>query len=180
MKLSWDTWFGTPSGGAIILGRNAGIPLDVGLGDALVLSMMMLVPTTKLVALSVAVAVSETTGEALLVTDGMVGMGMEADSLLLGVTDGVGASLIVAFPEPDGVIVALLGSPEEIVDGGTSDAGTLIDGLTDGVEPGKPEVPIAPDEGRMPLAEGVTLGVGLATGGVMLAVSDGVGTRPEG
>jgi hypothetical protein len=53
MKLSAETSVGTPPGGAIILGKEDGIPLDVGLGTAFdVGSMMILVPTIMLVALS--------------------------------------------------------------------------------------------------------------------------------
>lgn len=128
MTLPSATWLGTLPGGEIILGRDAGIPLDVGTGDDAVLcSMMMLVPTKNVVALSVPVGVREMTGGAWLVTLGIVGIGMVAESLLLGVTDGVGTSLMVAFPELGGVKVALPGNPDEMVDGGTSDAGTLRD-----------------------------------------------------
>jgi len=59
---------GTPSGGAIILGKDEGIPLEVGVGVALeVDSRMMLVPTSMLVALSVPVGFWDWTGAGLLV-----------------------------------------------------------------------------------------------------------------
>jgi hypothetical protein len=60
MKLSGPYEETTPPGGAIILGRDEGIPLAVELGAALeVVSMMMLVPTTILVALSVPVGLCD-------------------------------------------------------------------------------------------------------------------------
>ena len=99
------------------MGREAGIPLDVGVGDAAVLgSMMMLLPMTILVALLVAVAVRDITGEGLLVTDETVGIGIVAESLLLEVTDDVGATLFVTFSELDGVRVALLGGRDELIE----------------------------------------------------------------
>lgn len=83
MKLSSGTPVGTPSGGAIIFGSEDGIELTVALGDGIVLgSLMILVPTMKLVALSVAVATRDTTGVAgLVVIDGIVGIAREAESL---------------------------------------------------------------------------------------------------
>jgi hypothetical protein len=51
---------GIPSGGAIILGNEDGIPLEVGLGEELdAVSWMMLEPMTKLVALSLPVGLAE-------------------------------------------------------------------------------------------------------------------------
>lgn len=94
----------------------------------------MLVPTTTVVALSVAVADREFTGEGLLVTVGIVGMGMVAESLLLDAIpwetdtgDDVGVAVLVALPDVGGVRVALTGTPEEVYDDGCSDAGTLSD-----------------------------------------------------
>lgn len=159
------------------------MPLDVALGDAIVVgSMMILDPTVNVVALSVPVGAREATGEGLYVPDTMVGIGMVAESLLVGIAVDVGASLIVAFPELGAVNVALLGGPEEIVEAGDSDAGTLTDSLTDRVGPDEAEVPTEPDDGKMPaLGEGVALGVTLGIGGVTLtlAVSEGVGKTPD-
>jgi len=59
MKSSADIVFGTPPGGAIILGREDGIPLALAVADTAALglaSWMMLEPTTMLVALSDPVA----------------------------------------------------------------------------------------------------------------------------
>lgn len=73
---------GTPPGGAIILGKLDGMVLAVGLADGVGMeeaSTMMLVPTTKVVALSVAVAVRDTIGATLLMEDGLTGMMSEAD-----------------------------------------------------------------------------------------------------
>lgn len=90
---------------------------------------MMLVPTTREVALSVAVAESEKTAEGLLVVVAIVGVEMIADSLLLGradaESDGVGASLTVMFAEVGGVKLTVPAELDEIVEGGSSDAGTL-------------------------------------------------------
>lgn len=82
---------GTPPGGAIILGKLDGMVLAVGLADGVGMeeaSTMMLVPTTKVVALSVAVAVRDTIGATLLMEDGLTGMMSEADSVRVG--EGVG------------------------------------------------------------------------------------------
>jgi hypothetical protein len=93
MKLSCETSPGTPPGGAIILGKLEGIPLLVGLADAIVVdSWMMLVPTTKVVALSVAVGRRVRTGVGVLVNNGRVGIGMVAELLsetMLGVAERV-------------------------------------------------------------------------------------------
>jgi hypothetical protein len=60
MKLSLGMSLGIPSGGAIILGNEDGIPLEVGLGEELdAVSWMMLEPMTKLVALSLPVGLAE-------------------------------------------------------------------------------------------------------------------------
>lgn len=71
-----------PPGGAIIFGKLEGIPLEVATGvDAVDGSMTMLVPMTREVALSVAVAEMETTAGGLLVVVAMVGMESVAESL---------------------------------------------------------------------------------------------------
>lgn len=110
----------------------------------------------------------------MLVRDGIVGIGIEADSTALEVTGGVET---VAFPEAGGLTEA--GNPDETLEGGTSEAGTLTGWLTEAGGVGEPEVPIVPEDGRMP-----TLGVGVALGvaggrTLMLAVSEGVGTTPD-
>jgi hypothetical protein len=204
MKLFCGISGGTPPGGAIILGRFDGMALTVGLGVGMVeASTMMLVPTTREVALSVAVGVREKIGGALLVIVGRAGMVIEAISLLddvgLGVSevgggvdtatdDGatepvlkneVGASLRVALPALEGFKVA---AAVEDADDGPSEAGTVSDWLPEEVGTADADVPIAPvPEGVMPeLAEpeGKTVPESDAEG-VMLAVSDGVGTPLE-
>lgn len=157
------------------------MPLEVGLGvDAVDGSMIMLVPITREVALSVAVADCETTGAGLLVVVAMVGMEMVAESLLLGiaeadgVTDGVGASLTVVLIEVGGVRLMLLKIADALDEGGCSEAGTERDPLGEGVGAGDTEEPMEPvgpalPDGRIPeLREGTTL-----------RVSDGVGRTPE-
>lgn len=165
----------------------------------------MLVPTINVVALSVPVAVSEITGVGGIVTDGIVGIGIEAESLSVGVADAVGiteatgAVLEVAFPETGGVMMTLLDGAVDRVEAGCSDAGTLRDWLSEAVGTGTAEEPTEPDgrmepEGRTPsladgiaepeaeipaLADGVTMGVALSVGRTILAVSEGVGTRPD-
>ena len=197
---------GTPPGGAIILGKLDGIVVAVGLGVGLVdASTMMLVPMTKDVALSVAVAVRDAIGDAELVTVGLTGMGMDAESLsvrvLVGTSDvggcvetadeagtteetalpaEVGAALEVALAEAVGsnVGAALLGEP---VDEGPSDAGTLRVCADEEMETDA-DVPIAPvPEGVMPeLTEpvGRMLPESVAEG-VVLAVPESVGTEEE-
>lgn len=152
---------------------------------------MMLVPTTSDVALSVAVADKDITAEGLLVVDGMMGMGIVAESLVLGATEGVGATddvgaiLMVPFPEVGGVRLIVLEAPVEMVEDICSDAGTLRDWLCDGVGAGDTDDPSDPEgtaefEGIIPeLNDKVALGVTLASDGVMLGVSEGVGTTPE-
>ena len=206
MKLFCGMSTGTPPGGAIILGKLDGIVVAVGLGVGLVdASTMMLVPMTKDVALSVAVAVRDAIGDAELVTVGLTGMGMDAESLsvrvLVGTSDvggcvetadeagtteetalpaEVGAALEVALAEAVGsnVGAALLGEP---VDEGPSDAGTLRVCADEEME-ADADVPIAPvPEGVMPeLTEpvGRMLPESVAEG-VMLAVPESVGTEEE-
>jgi len=208
MKLFCGMSVGTPPGGAIILGRLDGMVLAVGLGvgidDA---STMMLVPTTREVALSVAVAVRDAIGDAELVTVGLTGIRMDAESLLVlvlvvgsdvggfveaaeevGTTEEKavpaeeGAMLRVALAEAVGtnVGVALLGEP---VDEGPSDAGTLRESADEETEAeAEADVPIAPvPEGVMPE---LTEPVGRAllesvAEGVMLAVPELVGTEDD-
>lgn len=107
---------------------------------------MMLVPTTREVALSVAVAMRETTGEAVFV--GVNGIEILGKSLSVDVVDAVDAvdvsggveeandvaiaddvetSLKVELLEAVKLGVALLGDPVEITEEYSSDAGTLID-----------------------------------------------------
>jgi hypothetical protein len=82
MKVFSGISVGTPPGGAIILGSSDGITLAVGLGVGFVdASITRLVPMMTAVALSVAVAVRDTTGVPLLVGMGMTGIGMVAESL---------------------------------------------------------------------------------------------------
>lgn len=212
MKLSVEEMsLGTPPGGAIILGKDEGIPLEVGLGAAFeVVSWMMLVPTAMLVALSKPIGFCELTGVGLLVTTGIVGMGIVAESvtakLVVGTND-VGASEMVAFPELGGTTVALLGATGEGVEIGASEAGTLIDPTADGVTTGPDDTPVPEPEGRTPdgvslaaggviptltdsdgvalatggvIADGATLGVSLGSNGVIPADSEGDGTAPDG
>lgn len=136
MKVSCETWLGTPPGGAIILGRLDGIPavvgltLGVGMEDA---SWTMLVPITRDVALSVAVADRDITSEGLLAVVGMTGIEIYAEGLLMlsmevvGMREDVRASLIGIVSELGGVAVALLGGPDKGVEDSLSDAGTLRD-----------------------------------------------------
>jgi len=163
---------------------------------------MMLVPTMREVALSVAVGLREKIGGAVLVGVGVTGMGILADSVLVdvGVSDvgggvdfaeddgttepvlntDVGASLSVALPELEGVKVAaaLLGEAVEVADEGSSEAGTLSE-LPEEVGTADADVPTEPvPEGVMPeliVPEGKTLPENVAEG-VTLAVSEGVGT----
>jgi hypothetical protein len=203
MKLFCGISGGTPPGGAIILGKFDGIVLAVGLGVGIVeASTMMLVPTIREVALSVAVGLREKIGGAVLVGVGVTGMGILADSVLVdvGVSDvgggvdfaeddgttepvlntDVGASLSVALPELEGVKVAaaLLGEAVEVADEGSSEAGTLSE-LPEEVGTTDADVPTEPvPEGVMPeliVPEGKTLPENVAEG-VTLAVSEGVGT----
>jgi hypothetical protein len=82
MKLFCGSAGGTPPGGAIILGRFDGMALTVGVGvGAVDGSTMMLVPMTREVNESVAVATSEIIGEPLLVVVGTTGMTIVAESL---------------------------------------------------------------------------------------------------
>jgi hypothetical protein len=209
MKLFCGISGGTPPGGAIILGRFEGMVLTVGLGVGIVeASTMMLVPTMREVALSVAVGVREKTGGALLVVVGRAGMIMEAESLFVdvgvgvsevgngvdtGADDGatepvlnneVGASLSVVLPALEGLKVAeaLVREAVEVADEGSSEAGTLRDWLPEEVGIGDADVPTEPvPEGVMPeLAEpeGKTLPESVGEG-VMLAVAEGVGTTLE-
>jgi hypothetical protein len=148
----------------------------------------------------------------LLVTTGVDGIGIVAESITEALTVGVedtGVSEMVAFPELGGRTVALLGTPEE-VDGGSSEAGTLVDSIADGVGVGTDETPVPtepegrtpelnpleaggamltlPDENGVSLAvggaieEGATLGVSLGSSVEIgaVGVSDAVGTAPEG
>lgn len=190
---------GTPPGGAIILGKLDGMVLAVGLADGVGMeeaSTMMLVPTTKVVALSVAVAVRDAIGAKLLTEDGLTGMMSEAEGVLVGegvgtgVSDagtgvettgaedtepvpavGVGRSLSVALVEVCGISVgaALLAEPVGSPDDTSSDAGTLKDWLlTGGVIVGDADVPTAPvPDGVIPEA-----------GDVTLAGAEAVGVRP--
>jgi hypothetical protein len=80
MKLFCGIAGGTPPGGAIILGRFDGMALAVGVGvGAVDGSTMMLVPMTRDVNESVAVAMSETIGVPVVV--GTTGMTIVAESL---------------------------------------------------------------------------------------------------
>lgn len=135
----------------------------------------MLVPTRRVVALSLPVGAREMTGEGLLVRDGIVGIGIVADSTPLETVGGVET---VAFPEAGGVTEA--GNPDETLEGGTSEAGTLTGWLTEEGGMGETEVPTVPEDGRMPTL-GVGVGLGVTTGGrpLMLAVSEGVGSTPD-
>lgn len=163
---------------------------------------MMLVPTMREVALSVAVGLREKIGGAVLVGVGVTGMMREGVSLLVdeGVSDvgggvdfvedgrttepvlntDVGASLSVALAEPDALRVgaALLGDAVEVADEGSSEAGTLSE-LPDEVGTADADVPTEPvPEGVMPeliVPEGRMVSESVAEG-VMLAVSEGVGT----
>jgi hypothetical protein len=113
MKVFWDIAGGTPPGGAIILGKLEGMVLAVGLADGVGIeeaSTMMLVPTTREVALSVAVAVRDAIGDALLVGDGLTGMTMEADLLWTG----------------DGVAEAVSDAGTGVETTGTEDAGRVL------------------------------------------------------
>jgi hypothetical protein len=182
--------------------------LTVGLGVCIVeASTIMLVPITREVALSVAVAVREKIGDALLVVVGRAGMIIEAESLLVDVGVGVsigdgvdtatddeatkavldnevGTSLSVVLPEFEGLRVAeaLVREAVDVADEGSSEAGTLRDWLPEEVGIGDADVPTEPvPEGVMPeLAEpeGKTLPESVGEG-VMLAVAEGVGTTLE-
>lgn len=66
-----------------------GLAVGTGMEEA---STMMLVPTTREVALSVAVAVRDTIGDGLLVGVGLIGMMIEADWLRSGEGVGEGVS----------------------------------------------------------------------------------------
>jgi hypothetical protein len=150
MKLSVGTLVCTPSGGAIIFGRFEGMVVAVGLGVGLAVgSCMMIVAMTRLVALSLPIGRSELTAGGL-VTVGVAGMGIVAESVLealLGAVEITGVSEAVAFPELGGRRVALLGAPERMDDSGISDAGTLIDplvGVGAGVDDTSP-LPIVPE-----------------------------------
>lgn len=144
----------------------------------------MLVPTTREVALSVAVADKEMTGEGLTVEDGIVGSGINAESLWLLAMEEVraavevGASLIVALPDAGEVMAALLGIPDDVEEG-PSEVGMPMDWLPEEVGTGTSDVPTEPDgamdpDGEIP-AVGVTFVVLLISGEVLLAVSEGVG-----
>jgi hypothetical protein len=170
MKLSADTSGRTPPGGAIILGKEDGIPLEVGLGAAFeVVSWMMLVPTAMLVALSKPIGFCELTGVGLLVTTGGDGIRMVDEpatgALDIGAED-IGVSEIVAFPELGGTIVALLGAAEMGVDAGASEAGTPEDPIGDGVATGPDDTPVPEPEGTTPEE------ISLAAGGVMPMLND--------
>lgn len=206
MKLFCGVSEGTPPGGAIILGRLEGIVLAVGLAvgvGMLEASTMMLVPMTRDVALSVAVAVRDTIGGALLMLeDGLTGMEIEAASLGVaeGVAEGVSdvgggvettddAEDTTPVPTDDVgnslsvvLIVALLGEAVDEAKETSSDAGTLRDWLPEEVGTGEADVPTEPvPEGVMPeLSEpvGRILPDSVAEG-VMLAVSEGVAVRLE-
>lgn len=170
MKLSSGTVGGTPSGGAIIFGSDDGMELNVALGEGMVLgSLMMLVPTMKLVLLSVAVATRDTTGVG--VPDGIVGIAMVGVSLGRDVT----ASVMVAFVGVCALTVMLPGGADTVTEDGPSDAGTLSGGAVETVATGGAEVPTTPVDGSTPLT------VGVATGGVTVRGADGdcVGS-PEG
>jgi hypothetical protein len=133
----------------------------------------------------------------LLVTTGVgvADAGTEAVSAALVGSTKVGVSERVALPELGGTTVALLAGAGEGVDAGTSEAGTLLDWIGDGVAAGTddtpdPEMP----EGKIPdvvslaaggvrpedTALGVVVGVSLGSRDVMLAGSEGVGTTPDG
>ena len=188
------------------MGKLDGIVVAVGLGVGLVdASTMMLVPMTRDVALSVAVAVRDAIGDAELVTVGLTGMRMDAESLLVRVLVGasdvggfvetadetgameemavpaeVGTVLKVALAEAVGTNVgaALLSEP---VDEGPSDAGTLRDCADEETE-ADADVPMAPvPEGVMPeLTEPVgRMLLESVAEGVMLAVPESVGTEDE-
>ena len=166
-----------------------GLAVGTGIEEA---STMMLVPTTREVALSVAVAVRDAIGEGLLVLIGMmmeadwlpsgegvgeavseVGTGEETtgtDTTEVGPADAVGYSLWVRLAEVGGssVGVALLGTavggPDEI----SSEAGTLKDWLLRGVVVGVAEVPTNPvPDGVIPEA--------VDCGGKTLSEAVGVG-----
>ncbi|EUC43997.1 hypothetical protein COCMIDRAFT_38121 [Bipolaris oryzae ATCC 44560] len=133
---------------------------------------MMLVPTTKVVALSVAVAVRDTIGATLLTEDGLTGMmrvgkgvsdagtGVETTGVEVTGADtepvpavGVGSSLSVALVEVCGISV---GAP------------LLAEPVGTDVTVGEADVPTAPvPDGVIPEA-----------GGVMLAGAEAVGVRP--
>jgi hypothetical protein len=167
-----------------------GLAVGTGIEEA---STIMLVPTTRDVALSVAVAVRDTIGDGLLVGDGLTGMMMEADWLRSGEgvgegvseagtgvetagadaaelvpADAVGNSLWVRLVEVGGssVGMALLGAAVDNPDDTSSEAGTLKDWLLTGVAVGAAEVPTDPlPDGVIPEAvgEGETLAVGTET-----------------
>lgn len=180
MKVSADTSLGIPPGGAIILGRLDGIPLDVGLGTAFeVGSWIMLVGMTKLEAPSVPILLCDWTGVGF--GEGVTGMGMVAESMegtLLEAAEMTGVADAVALPD---------------VDAGASEAGMLAEELPGCVGVGETPLPTEPDGTALALgvipegstdAEGVTLGViplrvslGIGAEGLMLA--EGVGTAPD-
>jgi hypothetical protein len=192
-KLSAGIAGGTPEGGEIILGRPDGIPGAVALGETPELgvgSMMMLGPTTRLEALSDPVGLCDCTA----------GGGVDVTKTRLDDSTGVGASLTegvetgvegTGVAEAASVIVWLLGVPDSPSEAGTLDGSGAE--VADSI--GERPVPV-PAEGEMPEGVGtgdsltpdwlipddegtrVSLGVGIPT--LTLAVSEGVGTEPEG
>lgn len=154
----------------------------------------MLVPTTRVVALSVPVGLWLWTGAGVLVITGA-----ESTPLDVGMTK-VGVAETVALPEVGTTIGALVGTGAA-VEIGDSEAGMLVGSIDVGTTVGPEETPdpVGIPEGKMPdrvglsligetgTPEDAALGVGMTSvslgiGGVTptLTDSDGVGTTPVG
>lgn len=149
---------------------------------------MMVVPMTRLVALSLPIGLWDWTGAGVLVITG------DSTTLDGGMTK-VGVSEMVAFAELGGVTVALVETGAE-VGTGSSEAGILVGAIDVGSTVGPEETPdpVGTPDGEMPDTVGLSLtegtvtpelvgitSVSLGIGGVIptLGVTVGVGTSPD-